>query len=155
MATETEPANRAILAARLPEEIVTAESVPGPVHARVLFQAAHSRLGGGEARQFRRLLDAHRSLLQGRNAEVERTVRDHAGNVKLKLRLGDGAAVETVVLLDPGSSGAGSGPGTRRRQPRRTLCLSTQVGCSMGCRFCRTGRLGLRRNLTTEEIVEQ
>ena len=154
MATETEPASTPILAARLPEEIVTAESVPGPVHARVLFQAAHNRLRLGEARQFRRLLDAHRSLLHRRNAEVERTVRDHAGNVKLKLRFADGAAVEAVVLFDPGS-GAGSGPGTRRRQPRRTVCLSTQVGCSMGCRFCRTGGLGLRRNLTTEEIVEQ
>ncbi|MFO7781269.1 MAG: radical SAM protein [Spirochaetia bacterium] len=148
MATVAEPASTAILAARLPEEIVAAETVPGPVHARVLFQAAHNRLPGSEARQFRRLLDAHRSLLHARNAEVERTIRDHAGNVKFKLRFGDGVAVETVVLADPGS-------GSGRRQPRRTLCLSTQVGCSMGCRFCRTGQLGLHRNLTVEEIVGQ
>jgi 23S rRNA (adenine2503-C2)-methyltransferase len=153
--TEAEPASTAILAARLPEEIVTAESVPGPVHARVLFQAAHNRLCGVEARQFRRLLDAHRNLLHGRNAEVERTIRDPAGNVKLMLRLGDGVAVETVVLTDAAAPGRGPEPGPPHRQPRRTLCLSTQVGCSMGCRFCRTGRLGLRRNLTTEEIVEQ
>jgi 23S rRNA (adenine2503-C2)-methyltransferase len=156
VATETESASTSILAARLPEEIVTAEGVPGRVHARVLFQAAHNRLRAGEAQQFRRLLAAHRSLLHRRNAEVQRTVRDHAGNVKLKLRFADGAAVETVVLLDPGSgAGPGAGPGTGRRQPRRTLCLSTQVGCSMGCGFCRTGGLGLQRNLTTEEIVEQ
>jgi len=38
---------------------------------------------------------------------------------------------------------------------RRTLCISTQVGCAMRCRFCRTGKLGLRRNLSTAEIVEQ
>lgn len=36
-----------------------------------------------------------------------------------------------------------------------TLCLSSQVGCRMGCRFCETGKLGLLRNLTTEEIVRQ
>jgi adenine C2-methylase RlmN of 23S rRNA A2503 and tRNA A37 len=109
VATEAEPASTPILAARLPEDIVTTESVPGPVHARVLFQAAHNRLRVGETRQFRRLLDAHRSLLHRRNAEVERTVRDHAGNVKLKLRFADGAAVETVVLFDPGSGdGAGA-----------------------------------------------
>ena len=38
---------------------------------------------------------------------------------------------------------------------RRTLCVSTQVGCAMGCVFCATGRLGLARNLTAGEIVDQ
>ncbi|MDO8527309.1 MAG: 23S rRNA (adenine(2503)-C(2))-methyltransferase RlmN [Deltaproteobacteria bacterium] len=38
---------------------------------------------------------------------------------------------------------------------RRTLCLSTQVGCAMGCGFCRTGQMGLKRNLTQGEILEQ
>lgn len=155
MATEPEPANGTILAARLPEDIAGAGTVPGPVHARVLFQAAHNRLRPAEARQFRRLLEAHRNLLQRRNAGVERTIRDHAGNVKLKLRFSDGVVVETVVLADPGAASHRSRPGAANRGPRRTLCLSTQAGCSMGCRFCRTARLGLRRNLTTEEIVEQ
>jgi 23S rRNA (adenine2503-C2)-methyltransferase len=40
-------------------------------------------------------------------------------------------------------------------QRRRTLCVSTQVGCSLDCSFCATGRLGLARNLRAEEIVEQ
>lgn len=38
---------------------------------------------------------------------------------------------------------------------RATLCVSTQVGCAMGCRFCRTGTLGLKRNLTATEVVDQ
>lgn len=38
---------------------------------------------------------------------------------------------------------------------RATLCVSTQVGCAMGCRFCRTGTLGLKRNLSATEIVDQ
>jgi 23S rRNA (adenine2503-C2)-methyltransferase len=48
--------------------------------------------------------------------------------------------VESVLLFDGG---------------RRTLCVSTQVGCAMGCVFCATGKLGLARNLTTAEIVDQ
>ena len=38
---------------------------------------------------------------------------------------------------------------------RRTLCISTQAGCAMGCTFCATGQMGLRRNLSSGEIVEQ
>ena len=38
---------------------------------------------------------------------------------------------------------------------RNTLCISSQVGCAMGCVFCATGQMGLRRNLTAGEIVAQ
>ena len=38
---------------------------------------------------------------------------------------------------------------------RATVCVSTQVGCAVGCAFCASGRLGLRRDLTAEEIVDQ
>lgn len=54
--------------------------------------------------------------------------------------LPDGAPVETVRM---------------RYVRRRTLCISTQAGCAMGCVFCATGQMGLRRNLTAGEIVEQ
>ena len=60
--------------------------------------------------------------------------------VKLAFRLGDGARVETVVIP---------------MENHTTVCVSSQVGCRMGCRFCRTGRMGLKRNLTTAEIVAQ
>lgn len=61
--------------------------------------------------------------------------------VKLVLELEDGLKVETVRLSD------GSG--------RYTACLSSEVGCAMGCSFCATGTMGLRRNLKAGEIVEE
>jgi 23S rRNA (adenine2503-C2)-methyltransferase len=59
---------------------------------------------------------------------------------KLLLKLRDGELVECVLMRDPG---------------RRTVCISTQVGCAMGCVFCASGLLGVKRNLTTTEIIEQ
>ena len=60
--------------------------------------------------------------------------------VKYVFGLPDGKRIESALLLGDG---------------RRTLCVSTQVGCAMGCVFCATGRLPLSRNLTTAEIVDQ
>jgi 23S rRNA (adenine2503-C2)-methyltransferase len=56
------------------------------------------------------------------------------------LRLADGEAVEAVLM---------------RYERRRTACISTQVGCPVGCAFCATGQMGFRRNLTGGEIVAQ
>jgi len=55
--------------------------------------------------------------------------------------LEDGNRIETVLM--------------RHGDGRNTVCVSTQVGCPMGCDFCATGKLGLKRNLTSGEIVEQ
>ena len=65
---------------------------------------------------------------------------DDGGVVKFVTRLADGLNIESVVI-----------PMHRRN----TLCVSSQVGCRMGCRICRTGRMGLLRNLTPAEIVGQ
>ena len=63
------------------------------------------------------------------------------GTVKMVIRLQDGMEVETVVIpMSPGYS---------------TVCLSSQVGCAMGCTFCATGMMGLKGSLTAGEIVEQ
>jgi 23S rRNA (adenine2503-C2)-methyltransferase len=62
------------------------------------------------------------------------------GTRKYLWRLADGEAIESVLI----PSGA-----------RRTLCLSSQAGCALGCVFCATGRMGFRRNLTPFEIVGQ
>jgi 23S rRNA (adenine2503-C2)-methyltransferase len=62
------------------------------------------------------------------------------GTVKLLLRFPDGAACETVLMPEPA---------------RLTQCLSSQAGCPLGCAFCRTGELGLARNLHWSEIVDQ
>jgi len=62
------------------------------------------------------------------------------GTVRYLLRLDDGKTVETVWMPEGG---------------RQTLCLSTQAGCAVLCRFCATGLLGLLRNLSAAEIVGQ
>ena len=59
---------------------------------------------------------------------------------KTLFRLPDGNSIEAVLM---------------RYEQRRTLCISTQAGCAMGCVFCATGQMGFRRNLTSGEIVEQ
>lgn len=71
---------------------------------------------------------------------------DEGMTVKLLCRLNDGQTVETVAMESPEREG-------RRR--RATICVSSQVGCAVGCPFCATGRLGLLRNCTAAEIVDQ
>jgi len=70
------------------------------------------------------------------------------GTTKYLLELTDGMKIEAVLI--PGDAGA---PPENSR--RRTLCISTQVGCSLDCVFCYTGTLGLKRNLKAHEIVDQ
>ncbi len=62
------------------------------------------------------------------------------GTRKLLVGLGDGRRIETVLIP---------------RDERITLCLSSQVGCGLGCRFCATARLGLQRNLDAGEMIAQ
>ncbi|NLF29401.1 MAG: 23S rRNA (adenine(2503)-C(2))-methyltransferase RlmN [Planctomycetes bacterium] len=68
------------------------------------------------------------------------------GVVKLLLAWPDDQTTETVLIP--------TRPGEARR-PRRTACVSTQVGCPIGCTFCASGLGGVRRNLQAAEIVEQ
>ncbi|MBL9127439.1 MAG: 23S rRNA (adenine(2503)-C(2))-methyltransferase RlmN, partial [Verrucomicrobiales bacterium] len=78
-------------------------------------------------------------------ASTARVVQRQAaedGTVKLLLRLRDGRTVESVLMPD-------------HRPDRAAGCVSTQVGCAMGCDFCATTRPGFERQLTSGEIVEQ
>lgn len=65
---------------------------------------------------------------------------------KTLFRLPDGQAIEAVLMYYEE---------TLSGRERRTLCISTQAGCAMGCVFCATGQMGFRRNLSSGEIVEQ
>lgn len=65
---------------------------------------------------------------------------DHGTTVKTLYHLFDGAKVESVLM---------------RYANRTTLCVSSQAGCGLACSFCATGQMGLLRNLSTAEIVEQ
>jgi 23S rRNA (adenine2503-C2)-methyltransferase len=76
------------------------------------------------------------------STQVARHTHAEDGTEKLLLSLADGGQIECVLLRD-------------RAADRRTICISTQVGCGMGCVFCASGLDGVDRNLTTGEIVEQ
>jgi 23S rRNA (adenine2503-C2)-methyltransferase len=71
---------------------------------------------------------------------VEETQHAQDGTIKLRVRTPGGEVIETVVI-----------PAGRRA----TVCVSCQAGCAVGCPFCFTGTMGLQRNLTAWEIVEQ
>ncbi|MDP7009216.1 MAG: 23S rRNA (adenine(2503)-C(2))-methyltransferase RlmN [Phycisphaerales bacterium] len=71
-------------------------------------------------------------------------VVDDSGTRKFLLTLHDGLETESVILPIHGLN-----------KTRHTLCVSSQVGCAMGCSFCQTAKMGLLRNLTTAEIVAQ
>lgn len=66
--------------------------------------------------------------------------RSSDGTEKFLFGLGDGESIESVLIPD---------------EDRLTLCISSQVGCAMCCRFCLTGTMGLKRNLEAYEIVDQ
>lgn len=65
------------------------------------------------------------------------------GTIKFLFQLTDGESVESVLI--PNKTG----------NERYTLCISSQAGCSLACKFCSTGRLGLKRNLLNHEITDQ
>ncbi len=70
--------------------------------------------------------------------------------IKLRLRLADGALVETVLVPMGGFDGDDGDAADRY-----TVCVSSQVGCKMGCTFCHTAAMGLVRHLAAHEIVGQ
>jgi 23S rRNA (adenine2503-C2)-methyltransferase len=72
--------------------------------------------------------------------EIVESAASDDGSTKHAFRMLDGSIVEGVYMPYEG---------------RATLCLSSQVGCAMGCTFCATGRMGIRRNLTAAEITGQ
>jgi 23S rRNA (adenine2503-C2)-methyltransferase len=116
-----------------------------PCHTRQVLRAwMHARpLDSGP----RAAVDFHplplRNALGGFATELSRLARVRArhagadGAERLLVELADGESVESVLL------------------PRGGLCVSTQVGCAVGCTFCMTGRDGLRRHVGSAEIVAQ
>ncbi len=71
---------------------------------------------------------------------------DHGQTLKYLFKLGDGRTIETVVMHYEA---------TARSRARTTICVSSQVGCPIGCSFCATGKSGFDRNLSEAEIVDQ
>ncbi len=75
------------------------------------------------------------------------------GSRKYLYELHDGHTVEAVLLLMRGKEYHEDG--SVKHQERYTVCISSQVGCKVGCAFCLTAKGGFMRNLTAGEIVEQ
>lgn len=71
----------------------------------------------------------------------EKTAFAKASSVKARITLKDGFKIEAVLM--------------RHEDGRNTVCVSSQVGCPLGCLFCATGKMGLKRSLTSDEIIEQ
>ncbi|MEA3304757.1 MAG: 23S rRNA (adenine(2503)-C(2))-methyltransferase RlmN [Patescibacteria group bacterium] len=71
---------------------------------------------------------------------VSHSVKSQDGTEKVLFRTHDDKFIEGVLL---------------RQKGRVTICMSTQIGCAMGCHFCATGKMGLARNLTVQEMVDQ
>lgn len=72
--------------------------------------------------------------------EIKAQLFESEGVKRALITLTDGLQIETVLM---------------KHKDRNTVCVSSQVGCALGCKFCATGKMGLKRNLTAEEILEQ
>ncbi|MDW7771876.1 MAG: 23S rRNA (adenine(2503)-C(2))-methyltransferase RlmN [Desulfobulbaceae bacterium] len=89
------------------------------------------------AKEFRAVLVEHAEISRFEDPVVEISRDD---SVKFGFRLEDGSVIESVFIPE---------------EDRGTLCVSSQVGCAMGCSFCLTGKMGFTRNLRPAEIVNQ
>ena len=127
---------------QMPEDLRELGYARDPRHlfGRLQRVATWNDTGPVLARVGRELVDGTLSLTLPTIVD-ERPSADGATRVVLALE--DGAKIEAVHM-----------PRAVKR-PRTTMCLSSQVGCAMGCTFCATARMGLVRNLTAAEIVGQ
>jgi len=139
-----------------------------PYRARQIWQGVYRNLWDAP-QQFSPLSRGLRARLENeldfRALEPVTRLESRDGQtLKTLFRLPDGQFIESVLMKygDPASRASGaprqagdSGAGPRSRRVRRTLCISTQAGCAMGCAFCATGQMGFRRHLSSGEIVAQ
>ena len=84
--------------------------------------------------------DTQAPWLEGRAGHIKHSSVDEDGTAKWLVEFGDKNAVETVYIPE---------------KQRGTVCISSQVGCTLACSFCQTGTLPVKRNLASEEIVAQ
>ncbi|MBN1648358.1 MAG: 23S rRNA (adenine(2503)-C(2))-methyltransferase RlmN [Spirochaetales bacterium] len=134
--------NRTFLAGLLPEKLQEIIAFEKSYQAGQLFLGILQ--GSKSIDEISTLSMALRSELSERfglfSVTIEQITEDADGTRKMLLRLWDNQHIECVLLRD--------------EEGRKTACLSTQAGCAMGCAFCRTATMGLRRNLSGQEIIE-
>jgi 23S rRNA (adenine2503-C2)-methyltransferase len=126
-----------------PEELAAWMKTKGfkPTHApRVIRQIFETAISVDQMPS--RLGEQLTQSFSSKAAELARQQVSEDGTAKLLLRLADGRTVESVLMPD--------------YHPLRAAgCISSQVGCAMGCDFCATTQTGFERNLTSGEIIEQ
>jgi 23S rRNA (adenine2503-C2)-methyltransferase len=122
-----------------------------PFRAEQIFQWIY----GGGIQSFSEMLNVGKNLREKLDAsfsisnleptlETNSTEIEHAQTVKFLFHLKTGEQIESVLI-----------PDFREGRDRLTLCVSSQVGCAMSCKFCATGYMGFTRNLTMGEILAQ
>ena len=129
----------------LPEELISALGITPAFRGTQLFEWIHQK-GARDFENMSNLPLSLRNELKGKygspfSSRIGDTSIDEDGTVKITILMHDNAAIESVLLQD--------------ESERKTACLSSQIGCALGCTFCRTGTMGLLRNLSAGEIVEQ
>lgn len=134
---------RAALSGLFPSEISALLKKQPAFRSKQIFHWVHKK----QAQNFEQMnnlpktlrmqLEENFSLQLDENTEL----RHSDFSIKALHRLPDGLLIESVLLKDP--------------EGRSTLCLSSQAGCAMGCAFCCTGKMGLKRNLSAAEIIDQ
>lgn len=97
-------------------------------------------------KEFRCKLEEEKFTI-GSTQEIHRVESKDKDTTKLLLSLNDKTPIESVLMQYQ--------PKKLFGHPRSTICISTQVGCAMGCVFCATGQMGFERNMKAEEIVGQ
>jgi len=150
---ELPPDLRAMPLPRLAEALASLGAKP--YRARQVFRWLHQR-GAATVEEMTDLPRELRAALAERFAlrtlEIAEERRSSDGTIKWKWRTFDGRFVESVYM--PHTSDEDS-EDVQQNRDRRTLCVSTQVGCAVGCTFCMTGTMGLVRNLGAGEIADQ
>lgn len=151
--------------ARVQLEELAVELGESAYRGRQIFDAIY-RQRIGSIDQISTLPAAMRTELATHGVElgtpfIEKQFGSSDGTIRYLIALEDGESVETVWMPegDDGETGDGSEAGNDLRkapeQFRATICISSQVGCAVNCRFCLTAALGVKRNLTAGEIVGQ
>ncbi len=161
--SRSDPHDRALRKATLPDGRVDIKSLELPAIERLMADMGKPRFralqvykwlwqrGVASFDEMTNISKRHRAELDRRAVigflELERRLDSADGTRKYLWRCADGKKIESVMIPDENRPGP--------NPPRRSLCVSTQVGCAMACTFCLTGDMGLIRNLTPAEIATQ
>lgn len=117
-----------------------------PYRSNQLYQALHQQnVGSLDAitNLSKPLRESLKNAVPFNPVTIEAVFQSRDGTRKYQLKTHDGHTIESVFIPNASSPG------------RNTICISSQVGCAMGCTFCATASLNLTRNLTAGEIVSQ